>query len=112
MTGTRRSSLVVAAAKQKKGFRGSLDFAKAGSQDANGYRRGSFGIGEKESVVIWGVVALALVLGGSLSEEQAQKIGEAQRSLYPKPPGLEKAEALRAKSASPAAPSAFPASAR
>lgn len=87
-----RAPAVVAAEKDRKG---SLDFSRTGSADKTGYRRGSFGIGEKESVVIWGVVAAFLVFGGSIDEETAQRIGEAQRSIYPKPPGLEKAAALK-----------------
>ena len=33
-----------------------VDFSDTGSADADGYRRGSFGIGENESYVIWGLV--------------------------------------------------------
>jgi hypothetical protein len=65
-----------------------VDFSGTGSADADGYRRGSFGIGENESYVIWGIVLAALAFGGALDDETAQKIGEAQRSFYPKPPGL------------------------
>ena len=35
-----------------------------------------------------GPLTVALVFGGGLDEETAQKIGEAQRGFYPKPPGL------------------------
>ena len=102
-----RAPPVVALAKKKT----NVDFSDTGSKDADGYRRGSFGIGENESIVIWGIVAAALVFGGGLDEETAQKIGEAQRGFYPKPPGLEQAEAVKAKAAAKAAaPSAFPAS--
>ena len=126
-----RATCVVAAARKKQPKKGSrptnVDFAGTGSTDVDGYRRGSFGIGEKESVVIWGLViaardarhsnpspkglgrtgssrlhppvapsayapitsrAQALVFGGALDDETAQRIGEAQRSFYPKPPGL------------------------
>ena len=88
---TPQRACVAALAKKapKKGRQpGSVDFARAASTDADGYRRGSFGIGEKESVVIWVLVAAALVFGGALDDETAQKIGEAQRGFYPKPPGL------------------------
>jgi len=92
-THTPQRACVAALAKKakspKKGRQpGSVDFARAASTDADGYRRGSFGIGEKESVVIWLLVAAALVFGGGLDEETAQKIGEAQRGFYPKPPGF------------------------
>ena len=60
-------------------------------------RRGSFGIGENESKAIWGVVLAAIVFGGALDEDAAQKIGAAQRSFYPKPVGYEKVEAIKAK---------------
>ena len=87
-----RAAVVVAAAKRpvKKTAKKSsgVDFSDTGSADADGYRRGSFGIGENESYVIWGIVLAALAFGGALDDETAQKIGEAQRSFYPKPPGL------------------------
>ena len=73
-----------------------MDFSGTGSTDADGYRRGSFGIGENESKVIWALVLSALVLGGGLDDETAKKIGDAQRSFYPKPPGLEEATARKA----------------
>ena len=61
------------------------------------YRRGSFGIGENESKVLWVVLLSALLFSGSLDDETAQKIGEAQRGFYPKPPGMEQVEALKAR---------------
>jgi len=101
----------VAAAKKKPVKQNSADFAGMGSTDADGYRRGSFGIGDNESKVIWGVVAAALVFGGGLDDETAKKIGEAQRGFYPKPPGLDEAYKLKAAKAAASAgtaPSAFP----
>ena len=86
--------------KQKPAKRGTLDFSGTGSTDASGYRRGSFGIGKNESIVIYAIVALALTFGGAINEETAQKIREAQQSFLPKPPGYEKALKLKSKSVS------------
>jgi hypothetical protein len=99
MAPTARAHAIVAMAKKpvqkKKLSSSSLDFAGLGSTDTDGYRRGSLGIGENESKVIWAVVIGALVFGGGLDDETAQKIGAAQRSFYPQPPGYEEAAAAR-----------------
>ena len=99
MAPTARAHAIVAMAKKpvqkKKLSSSSLDFAGLGSTDTDGYRRGSLGIGENESKVIWAVVIGALVFGGGLDDETAQKIGAAQRSFYPQPPGYEEADAAR-----------------
>jgi len=97
---TRTLSIVAAAKKKPQKKANSLDFAGTGSTDKSGYRRGSFGIGENESIVIWGVVAAALVFGGALDDETAKKIGAAQRSFYPSPPGLDEVSARKGKSVS------------
>ena len=86
--GALRITAVTASAKRGKKKSSGVNFAATGSTDVDGTRRGSFGIGESESVIIWGLVLAALVFGGALDDETAQKIGEAQRSFYPKPPGL------------------------
>lgn len=83
---------------KKKGASG-VDFSKTGSTDTDGYTRGSFGIGENESKVIWALLAAALISGGALDDETAQKIGEAQRGFYPSPPGIEQVEAIKSKRA-------------
>lgn len=53
-----------------------------GSTDRDGYRRGSFGIGENESKVLWVIVGAALVFGGSIDEEKAAKIRAAQSGCF------------------------------
>jgi hypothetical protein len=93
----RRAPQALASAKKQSKSQ-NADFSKMGSTDADGYRRGSFGIGENESKLIWGAVFAALIFGGALDDETAQKIGAAQREFYPKPPGMEQADALKAKS--------------
>ena len=110
---TARAHDIVAMAKKpvqkKKSSSSSLDFAGLGSTDTDGYRRGSLGIGENESKVIWAVVIGALVFGGGLDDETAQKIGAAQRSFYPQPPGYEEAAAARQAAKAAASPaSVFP----
>ena len=45
--------------------------------------------------MIWALVGAALVFGGGLDDETAQKIGEAQRSFYPQPPGYAEAAASK-----------------
>ena len=55
---------------------------------------------------LFAVLAAALVLGGGLDDETAQRIGEAQRGVYPSPPGLEQANAIKAKRLSLKAPEA------
>ena len=110
---TARAHDIVAMAKKpvqkKKSSSSSLDFAGFGSTDTDGYRRGSLGIGENESKVIWAVVIGALVFGGGLDDETAQKIGAAQRSFYPQPPGYEEAAAARQAAKAAASPaSVFP----
>ena len=54
------------------------------------------GIGENESKALWATVIAAILFSGSLDDETAQRIGEAQRGFYPKPPGMEQVEALKA----------------
>jgi hypothetical protein len=113
MAPTARAHAIVAMAKKpvqkKKLSSSSLDFAGLGSTDTDGYRRGSLGIGENESKVIWAVVIGALVFGGGLDDETAQKIGAAQRSFYPQPPGYEEAAAARQAAKAAASPaSVFP----
>ena len=110
-----RAPICIAAANKKKPSKkssSSLDFGSTGSTDADGYRRGSFGIGETESIVIWAVVGAALVFGGALDDETAKKIGDAQRSFYPQPPGFDEAVKLKAKtkitSSTEIAPLGFP----
>ena len=49
--------------------------------------------------VIWALLAAALISGGALDDETAQKIGEAQRGFYPSPPGIEQVEAIKSKRA-------------
>jgi len=49
--------------------------------------------------VIWALLAAALISGGALDDEMAQKIGEAQRGFYPSPPGIEQVEAIKSKRA-------------
>ena len=80
-----RSARIVAMAAKRKppGKNKGVDFSALGSVDASGYRRGSFGIGENESKVLWVIVAAALVFGGKLDERTAQDIGSAQRNAYP-----------------------------
>ena len=82
----RHSGVVVARqpGKKPKAAKG-VDFSSLGSVDSSGYRRGSFGIGRNESIVLWAVVALALTFGGSLDKDSAARIGDAQRSIYRKP---------------------------
>ena len=48
---------------------------------------------------LFALLAAALISGGALDEDTAQKIGEAQRGFYPSPPGIEQAEAIKAKRA-------------
>jgi hypothetical protein len=76
-----RVPAVVAAAKKQEKKRSTPNALKYVGRENTDYVRGTFGIGENESKVIWGIVFAALVFGGGLSEEQAQKIGAAQRSV-------------------------------
>ena len=82
----------------RSGPRRSSQFERLGSTDSDGYVRGSFGIGQNESIVLWSIVLVALVLGGYLDEDVARRIGDAQRSFYPRPPNIESARELRERS--------------
>jgi len=71
-----------------------MDFSLMAS-DVDGYRRGSFGIGENESKVLYAILFAALVLGGNIDEERAAELRAAESKLLPKPPGMDQARAIR-----------------
>ena len=67
-----RAVLVALAKKMPpKASTSTTEFSAMGSTDADGYRRGTFGIGETESKILWGLVLGALLFGGDAAEERA-----------------------------------------